>query len=168
MAVAISTGCGLNIPATVAGGWRSVATSQLSPAASKFPNRVIASRTIVGYFQNFSWGDYFYAVVKTNRGNISFMLNPPSPKLLRGDEDCFLAHHQQERLRIQYETISSYIPPAGGDRSIDVIKHIQTDRTDLARWRKSISPAQLKQCRQSIERATKSSWMPEGVLTISC
>jgi hypothetical protein len=156
MAVAISIGCGSNIPATVAGGWQSVATSQLDPAASKFPNRVIASRTIVGYFQNFSWGDYFYAVVKTKRGNISFMLNPPSPKLLRGDEDCFLAHHQQQRLRIQYDTIDTYIPQAGGYHSIEVIRKIQTDRLTLATWRKSLSPTRLKQCRQLVEKATKS------------
>jgi hypothetical protein len=129
---------------------------RVSTTTSQFPDRVIAAKIVSGYFQNFFWGDYFYAVVKTNRGNISLIINPPSPKLLQGDEDCFLAHHQQQRLRIQYDTIESYIPEAGSYQSIDVIRKIRTVRTDLATWRKSISPTKLKQCRQLVERATKS------------
>jgi hypothetical protein len=120
-----------------------VALTQRSDPSSRFPDRIIASKTVVGYFQKFSWGDYFYAVVKTNRGNINFMLNPPSSKLMQRDEDCFLARHQTAKLAIQYDTIA-------------VIRKIQTDRTSLAKWRRSISPAQLKQCRQLIDRATKS------------
>jgi hypothetical protein len=132
-----------------------VALTQRSDPASGFPDRIIASKTVVGYFQKFSWGDYFYAVVKTNRGNINFMLNPPSSKLMQRDEDCFLARHQTVKLKIQYDTIASYIPQAGGYHSIDVIRKIQTDRTSLAKWRRSMSPAKLKQCQIEIQSRIK-------------
>jgi hypothetical protein len=134
--------CGMHLPAVAA------------PTA-RFPDRIIASKTVVGYFQNFYWGDYFYAVVKTNRGNINFIINPPLPKLLQRDEDCFLAQYQTARLKIQYDTITSYLPQAGGYHSIEIIRKIQTDRTSLAKWRRSMSPAKLKQCRQLVDRATK-------------
>jgi hypothetical protein len=151
MIVLTLTACSLHLPAS--------ADDSKSPTTmtSRFPDKIIGSKTVVGYFQNFFWGDYFYAVVKTDRGNINFMVNPSSPKLRQRDEDCFLVQHQTARLKIQYDTISSYIPEAGGYHSIDVIRKIQTDRTSLAKWHRSISPAMLKRCRQLVDRATKSS-----------
>jgi hypothetical protein len=149
--------CCLKMP-TIANELRLVSTiSQPSLAATKFPDRVIASKKIVGYFQYFSWGDYFYAVVKTSRGKkILFMLNPPSQQLLKSGTDCFLASHQHQRLRIEYDTIDSYIPQAGGYHSIETIKNIRTERTTLDTWRTSMSRTRLKQCGRLIERATKS------------
>jgi hypothetical protein len=148
---------GLKIPA-IANELQLISTiSQPSPSATKFPDRVIASNRIVGYFQYFSWGDYFYAVVKTSRGKkISFMLNPPSQQLFTSGTDCFLAYHQHQRLKIEYDTIDTYIPQAGGYHSIETIKNIRTERTTLDTWRKSMSRTQLKHCDRLIERATKS------------
>jgi hypothetical protein len=122
---------------------------RLSSATPEFPDKIVASKTAIGYFTNFSWGDYFYAVIKTSSGNITFLVDR--------DEDCFLAYHQKVKLKIRYDRLQRYIPQAGGYYPIDVIRNIQTNRTDLVRWRRSISPAKLKQCRQLIERATKSS-----------
>ena len=121
---------------------------QLASATPGFPDKIIASRTITGYFTNFVWGDYFYAVIQTNRGVKTFSVDR--------DEDCFLAYHQKVKLKIRYDRLQRYMPQAGNYQPIDVIRNIQTNRTDLARWRRSISPAKLKQCRQLIENATKS------------
>jgi hypothetical protein len=122
---------------------------QLASATPGFPDKLISSKTVVGYFKNFVWGDYFYAVIRTNRGNMTFLIDL--------DEDCFLAYHQQAKLKIRYERLQRYLPQTGGYQSIDVISNIQTDRTNLVKWRRSISPSKLKQCRRLIERATKSS-----------
>ncbi|WP_309744484.1 hypothetical protein [Chamaesiphon sp. OTE_20_metabat_361] len=121
---------------------------QLASATPGFPDKIIASKTITGYFTNFVWGDYFYAVIATNRGNQTFLVDR--------DEDCFLAYHQKVRLKIRYDRLQRYIPQAGSYQPIDVIRNIQTNRTDLVRWRRSISPAKLKQCRRLIDRATTS------------
>jgi hypothetical protein len=123
--------------------------AERSPPASAFPDRIIATKTVIGYFTNFVWGDYFYAQIETNNGRMTFLVDK--------DEDCFLVDRQHLKLKIRYDRMRRYIPQAGGYQSIDVISNIQTDRTDLVRWRKSISPAKLKQCRQRIQRATKSS-----------
>jgi hypothetical protein len=122
---------------------------QLASETPGFPDKIVASKTVVGYFTNFVWGDYFYAVIETSRGTKTFLVDR--------DEDCFLAYHQKVKLKIQYDRLQRYIPQAGGYQPIDVIRNIQTNRTNLARWRRSISPAKLKQCRQLIENATKSS-----------
>jgi hypothetical protein len=121
---------------------------RLAATGAKFPDKVTASRQIGGYFRNFIWGDYFYAVIKTDRGKMIFSIDR--------DEDCFLASHPKSRLVIQYDWLQRYIPEAGGYYSISVISNIQTAKTDLATWRKSLSPAKLKQCRQLVDRATKS------------
>jgi hypothetical protein len=123
--------------------------AQRASAVSAFPDRIIATKTVIGYFTNFVWGDYFYAVIETNRGRMTFLVDK--------DEDCFLVDRQHVKLKIRYDLLQRYIPQAGGYQSIDVIRNIQTDRTDLIRWRKSMSSAKLKQCRQRIERAIRSS-----------
>ncbi len=121
--------------------------TQLASATPGFPDKLISAKTVVGYFNNFVWGDYFYAVIRTNRENRIFLID--------GDEDCFLASHQRVKLKIRYEQLQRYLPQAGGYQSVYVISNIQTDRTSLAKWRRSISPAKLKQCRLLVERATK-------------
>jgi hypothetical protein len=121
---------------------------QVASATPGFPDKIIASKTVTGYFTNFVWGDYFYAVIDTNRGIKTFSVDR--------DEDCFLAYHQKVKLKIRYDRLQRYIPQAGGYQPIEVIRTIQTNRTDLARWRRSISPAKLKQCRRLIDRATSS------------
>ncbi|WP_310415603.1 hypothetical protein, partial [Chamaesiphon sp. OTE_8_metabat_110] len=94
---------------------------QLASATPGFPDKIIASKTITGYFTNFVWGDYFYAVIATNRGNQTFLVDR--------DEDCFLAYHQKVRLKIRYDRLQRYIPQAGSYQPIDVIRNIQTNRT---------------------------------------
>jgi hypothetical protein len=138
--------------------------TQTLPSPSRFPDKLIASRTVVGYFQHFLWGDYFYAVVKTDRGNLNFMLDRPvlptadrAQQITQQDLNCFLADRQGVRLSIRYDRLNRYLPQAGGYYPIDVIRDLKTDRTDLAQWRRAISPAQLQQCSQKIDRATKSS-----------
>jgi hypothetical protein len=123
-----------------------VAVPQLSSSTPQFPDRIVASKTVVGYFSNFLWGDYFYAIVKTDRGQINFLIDR--------DEDCFLTHHQKSRLLIQYDLVNRYLSQAGGYYPIHIIRKIKTDRSDLSRWRKSISPAKLRQCRQIVEQAS--------------
>ncbi len=119
---------------------------QVASATPGFPDKIIASKTVTGYFTNFVWGDYFYAVIDTNQGTKTFSVDR--------DEDCFLAYHQKVKLKIRYDRLQRYIPQAGGYQPIDVIRTIQTNRTDLAKWRRSISPSKLKQCRRLIDRAT--------------
>lgn len=121
--------------------------TQLASATPGFPDKPISAKTVVGYFNNFVWGDYFYAVIRTSRGKMTFLIDR--------DEDCFLAYHQRVKLKIRSERLQRYFPQAGGYQSIDVISNIQTDRTNLVKWRRSISPAKLKQCRRLIERAIK-------------
>jgi hypothetical protein len=137
--------CGTNLPAIA----DFALASQISLATPPAPDKVVESGTVVGYFTNFVWGDYFYAVIKTDRRNIHFLIDR--------NEDCFLALHQRSRFTIQYDIIRRYIPQAGSYQPIKVIRNIQTNRTSLAKWSRSIPLTKLKQCRQLVDRATESS-----------
>jgi hypothetical protein len=121
--------------------------TQLASATPGFPDKIVESRTIVGSFTNFIWGDYFYAVIDTSRGKMYFSVDR--------DEDCFLAYHQKVKLKIRYDRLQRYVPEAGNYQPFDIVRNIQTNRTNLVRWRRSISAAKLKQCDRLIEQATE-------------
>jgi hypothetical protein len=127
---------------------QSNSSTQISVAAPTTPDRVIGSRTIFGYFTHLVWGDYFHAFVKTDRETIDFIIDR--------NEDCFLALYPKSRLKIKYDLVKRYIPEATGYQTIKIISNIETNQTNLIKWRKSMTPIALKQCDRLVKQATRS------------
>jgi hypothetical protein len=116
-------------------------SSQIS--VTKQEDRLVSSKTVVGHFDKFIWGDYFYAIIQTDKGEeISFFID--------NDEDCFLTKNYQAKLSIEYDIVERYLSEAGAYYPVNIIRNIQTERTDLATWRKSVTSAELKKCRDDL------------------
>jgi hypothetical protein len=115
------------------------ASSHIS--VKKNDDRFIESKQVVGRFSQFIWGDYLYAIIKTEgEEEISFFIED--------DENCFLTKNSQAKLTIEYEIVERYIDRAGGYYPINLIKNIRTEGIDLETWRKSVTATELKACRK--------------------
>jgi hypothetical protein len=106
----------------------------------KFPDKIVASHKVIGTLTEFRWGDYFYAIVKTDAGDITFFMEG-------NDADCFLALNKAVKLAIQYDVVKRYLPQASGYHEIALIRSIGNGRIDLATWQQSHTAEQIKQCR---------------------
>lgn len=107
------------------------------------PDRIVASKTLTGHFSEFIWGDYFYAKIRAQTGEeISFMMDK--------HESCFLAEYKEIQLTIAYDAIDRYIRQAGGYHRVNIIRAIETDGTNLAKWQRSLTTEQLEKCRENI------------------
>jgi hypothetical protein len=107
------------------------------------PDRIVTSKKLVGRFSEFIWGDYLYAKIRAQTGEeISFMMDK--------NESCFLAEYKETQLTIAYDAIERYIRQAGGYHRVNIIRAIETDGTNLAKWQRSLTTEQLEKCRENI------------------
>jgi hypothetical protein len=107
------------------------------------PDRIVASKKLVGDFSEFIWGDYLYAKIRAKTGEeISFMMDK--------NESCFLAEYKETQLTIAYDAIDRYIRQAGAYHRVNIIRAIETDGTNLAKWQRSLTTEQLEKCRENI------------------
>lgn len=114
-----------------------------SPAKiAAHPDRIVASKKLTGHLRELIWGDYFYAKISTQTGeNILFFIDE--------NQDCFLREHQQIRLAIEYDVVERYLPQPQRYHQVNIIRAIATNRTNLARWQRSLTTEQLEKCREN-------------------
>jgi hypothetical protein len=118
--------------------------STLQPTEN--PDRIIQSKKVKGRFIKSIWGDYFYSFVGTTAGEIRFMIN--------SDESCFLRQHRQSELSIDYDIVDRYIPQASSYGHYNIIRNVQSKKTNLATWLKSVTKKELDQCEKQDQADT--------------
>jgi hypothetical protein len=104
----------------------------------QFPDRIISSRKIRGKFLRKVWGDYLYITIFTKSGEKVFLID--------GNEDCFLMQNQTEQLAIDYDVLDRYTPQMGGYRRVNVIRNITSRKTNLKKWRRTVTQKEQNQC----------------------
>jgi hypothetical protein len=109
-------------------------------------DRVIQSKKVQGRFIKSIWGDYLYSFVGTKSGEIRFMIN--------SDESCFLRQHRQSELSIDYDVVDRYIPQASSYGHYNIIRNVQSKKTNLATWLKSVTKKELDQCEKQDQADT--------------
>jgi hypothetical protein len=113
---------------------------------TEHPDRIIQSKKVQGRFIKSIWGDYLYSFVGTKSGEIQFMIN--------SDESCFLRQHRQSELSIDYDIVDRYIPQASGYGHYNIIRNVQSKKTNLATWLKSVTKKELDQCEKQDQADT--------------
>jgi hypothetical protein len=104
----------------------------------QLPDRIISSRKIRGKFLRKVWGDYLYITVSTKSGEKVFLID--------GNEDCFLIQNLTEQLAIDYDVLDRYTPQMGGYRRVNVIRNITSRKTNLKKWRRTVTQKEQDQC----------------------
>jgi hypothetical protein len=107
-------------------------SDRLAQNDSKFPDRILSSKTLRGRFVKVLQGDYFYVTVSTTKGEEIFLLN--------GYEHCFLTKYAKESVKIDYDVV------AGGYRQVNIIRNITTRQTTLQKWQRTATKKALKAC----------------------
>lgn len=104
---------------------------------------VKATKTIAAKLMSFEVGDYVHAILKDAKGKEHSMW-------IDGEGvDYFLAIHAKKMLTIKYQTVSTYIPEAGGRETIDRIISAKFGKLDSATWWKA------ERKKSSVEALTK-------------
>jgi hypothetical protein len=106
-----------------------------------FPDQILLSKTIPGKFIKLVSGDYLYAKISTAKGEKTFLID--------SNESCFLAQYPQESLKIDYNVVDRYTPQASGYRRVNIIRNITTRRTNLQKWRRTVTKKTLAVCEQN-------------------
>jgi hypothetical protein len=119
-------------------------TIDIANGNPKFPDRIIASKTIRGKFIDLVSGDYLYAEISTARGENTFLID--------GDEYCFLQQYPKEQLRIDYDVVDRYTPQAGGYRRVNIIRNITSRQTNLRKWRRTLTKKVIDKCENNLYR----------------
>jgi hypothetical protein len=101
-------------------------------------DKFIASKKMQGRVTKILWGDYLYAHVMGEAGEVQFLIN--------GDEDCFLRKHRGELLAIDYDVVDRYTPQASGYRDVNIIRNASTAQTSLKAWRDRVTEQELQKC----------------------
>jgi len=95
------------------------------------PDKIKATKTVIGSFKGFEVGDYMHAVItKTNGKEVSFFLGHNE------SIQYFLVTHKGQQLTITYQIVDSFIEEAGGVQRIERISAVRAGTlTDAAWWR---------------------------------
>jgi hypothetical protein len=112
--------------------------NQIVAQKREFPDRINSSRKIRGKFLRKVWGDYLYITVSTKSGEKVFLID--------GNEDCFLIQNRTEQLAIDYDVLDRYTPQMGGYRRVNVIRNITSRKTNLKKWRRTVTQKEQDQC----------------------
>jgi hypothetical protein len=92
------------------------------------PDRVLKTHIANGKFSSIDWGDYLHLNFKVGqKGDLS---------LFATDDRLtyFVLAHRSKTIRIQYQSVESWIPEAGGYQPIDRIVSAQLGSTDFQHW----------------------------------
>jgi hypothetical protein len=115
--------------------------SKVAQTNRNFPDQVLSSKTIQGNFINLVSGDYLYAEISTTKGEKTFLID--------GNESCFLQQYSKESLKIDYDVVDRYTRQASGYRQVNIIRNITTRRTNLQKWRRTVTKKTLAACEKN-------------------
>jgi hypothetical protein len=115
--------------------------SKVAQSNRNFPDQILLSKTIQGKFINVLWGDYLYAKISTAKGEKTFLID--------GNESCFLQQYPKESLKIDYDVVDRYTPQASGYRRVNIIRNVTTRRTNLQKWRRTVTKKTLAVCERN-------------------
>lgn len=110
------------------------------------PDRLLGSEILTGRLVSWEMGDYLWATIATDRGRRSAQ---PGPDPI----GPFLEARRGVPLTIRIDTVSTYVPEAGGMTEIDRIGFARDRRESAASWWRRLSPAQRRVARRRFEAA---------------
>jgi len=113
------------------------------------PDRLLRSETVTGRLAGWEMGDYLWARIAV-RGRGTLGARPgPDPV------GPFLEAHRGRPLTIRIDTVSTFIPEAGGMTEIARIGAARDGRVTAQAWWRRLSPAQRRAARRRFERAVQ-------------
>jgi hypothetical protein len=113
---------------------------------NRAPDRLLRSETVTGRLVGWEMGDYLWATIAVRRSRRSAQ---PGPDPI----GPFLEAHRGRPLTIRIDTVSTYIPEAGGMTEIARIAGAREGRVTAQLWWRRLSPAQRRVARRRFEAA---------------
>ena len=110
------------------------------------PDRLLRSETVAGRLVGWEMGDYLWARIAVRGRTIGAQ---PGPDPI----GPFLEAHRGRPLTIRIDTVSTYVPEAGGMTEIARITGARAGPVTAAGWWRRLSPAQRRAVRRRFERA---------------
>ena len=112
------------------------------------PDRLLRSEVLTGRLVGWEMGDYLWATIATEGGQRSAQpgQDPIGP---------FLEARRGLPLTIRIDTVSTYVPEAGGMTEIDRIGFARDRRENAASWWQRLSPAERRAARRRFEAAIR-------------
>ena len=123
-----------------------------APAATaaqpqRAPDRVLRTETVTGRLAGWEMGDYLWAQIAV-RGREQIGAQPGREPI-----GPFLQAHRGRPLTITIQTVSTYIPEAGGVTEIQRITGARDGRVTAQTWWRGLSPVQRRVARRRFEAA---------------
>lgn len=107
---------------------------------------VTDSKTFVGKFAGFVWGDYLHGeFIDVNNKLLNLFINTR-------DVSCFLALHKDETLEVSYNKIYRYFEEGAGIYPSEEITQIKTEKDNFLEWRREFDFAQNFNSCEGLER----------------
>ena len=111
------------------------------------PDRLLRSETVTGRLVGWEMGDYLWARIAV-RGRETLGAQPgPDPI------GPFLEAHRGRPLTIRIDTVSTYVPEAGGMTAIVRIGAARDGRVTAQLWWRRLTPAQRRAAQRRFEAA---------------
>ena len=111
------------------------------------PDRVLRTETVTGRLTGWEMGDYLWAQIAV-RGREQIGAQPGREPI-----GPFLQAHRGRPLTITIQTVSTYIPEAGGVTEIQRITGARDGRVTAQAWWRGLSPTQRRVARRRFEAA---------------
>ncbi|HEV2817172.1 MAG TPA: hypothetical protein VGW40_08130 [Allosphingosinicella sp.] len=113
------------------------------------PDRVLRGETVTGRLVGWEMGDYLWARIAV-RGREAMSAQPgPDPI------GPFLEAHRGRPLQLRIDSVSTYIPEAGGMTEIQRITAARAGRVTASAWWRRLSPAERRAARRRLDRAVQ-------------
>src|SRR5262245_51844510 len=123
-----------------------IAIPRLLPAEEPHPDKIIGKHTITGRVAYFDQGDYLHVVVTTeDKSDTTFLL---------GNEICFIAHHLDLPMKIEFQMVNRYFPEGGDYYPVNLMQLITAgtkDKWDASKDRRP-DPKTEQACLQLLQK----------------